>query len=373
MHTTAAYQAAVAQLLIGEANFVGRQLQLPGWNPIQATNEVSLDVELPTGGVGGILTTSDYRFWYANAQLSRVERIKRLDGPKRNWPTDEEFLQLKPLVGTNEARVLARNWLQTLGMETNRLEMDHSFRALQPRIRTTPITAPQAEFVPSPFMVLEWKQPVGEPWWRAEYAVQVRADTKELWNIELPPTNSFMAVRKLVVTNKAELLGPEPPPLKFVTDMFGGPAAYNTVIAPTKVEAELVDQKDGGRLRWVSRKGPVQVTGKRAERLSRLLGDFESYQWTTRRMCIPDYGVRLRFYQGRKLVEVLLCFKCFDILIDGRPGEPFLFSHAELLKLMRELFPGDAGLEKLEPAKENWAAFYKGMEQQLRYYEAKER
>lgn len=372
MHTTAAYQAAVAQLLIGEANFVGKQLELPGWKSIQTTNEVSLESYKPTEGIGGILTTGDYRFWFSDGRLSQVERIKRMEGPAKNWSMNWDQLRLRPVLETNESRTLARNWLQALGVDTNRLETGHTFQLLQPKIPSLPGKSVPRETALSPHQILQWRLPSSDRFGAPEYSVQVRADSRELWGILLPKTNNTM-LRKLVLTNRNDLLGPEPPPLKFVMDMFGGPTPHNIITAPTKVEAELVDQKNEGSLRWVSRKGPVRVTGERAERLSRLLTDFKSYQWTTRLKCGPVYGVRLRFHQGRKVVEVLLCFECFDILIDGKPGEPFSFSHAELLKLMREIFPRDAGLEKLKPVHGNWDDFYRMMEQQLRYYEAKER
>jgi hypothetical protein len=71
------------------------------------------------------------------------------------------------------------------------------------------------------------------------------------------------------------------------------------------------------------------------------------------------------------MVEILLCFNCFDILINNKPGNMFRYAQPELLKVMREIFPGDAELKKLKPEEEKWEGIYREMEEQLRRYEAK--
>ncbi|NBQ71292.1 MAG: hypothetical protein EBU46_21630, partial [Nitrosomonadaceae bacterium] len=289
MHTTAAYQAAVAQLLIGEANFVGKQLELSDWKPIQTTNEAKVEVHKPIDGLTGTVETGGYYVHVYHGHLARFARRNDREGLNRNQLSLLETLRSQKAPGTNEVQKLALTWLATVGLGSNGVEsavLDKAFQIMH---------------------------------------------------------------RKLVLTNQAELLGPEPPPDKFVSDMVGGPETYSIITAPTKVEAELVRQKhDDGRLQFTSRRGPVQVKGERAQRISRALGDYRSYEWLSINACIAEYGVRLRFYQGQKMVEILLCFNCFDILINNKPGNMFRYAQPELLKVMREIFPGDAELKKLK-------------------------
>ncbi len=372
MHTTAAYQAAVAQLLIGEANFVGKQLELPGWKPIQATNEAKIAVFEPYAGPGGSVVTEDFKLSFIYGRLWIVERIKRTDGPRKNWPSSrDEFLQLKSAMDTNESRGLARSWLHAVGVDTNRLEQQQVFTAKQSRMWPEASDDVSNQPTPVPLHYLAWIQSSNRPF--PQHSIEVRADTKELWRLQIPDTNHFM-LRKLVLTNKAELLGPEPSPRKFVHQIFGGPARFNIVVAPTKVEAELVEQmmtRSGTEFRVL--RGPVRVRGEKAERLSRLLTEFESYGWLMSSLCSPEYGVRLRFYQGDKMVEVVLCLKCSQMLIDGKPGPEFHFSNPALVKVLREVFLNDKALEGLKPKQPSWADYLRTMEQQLRENEAKAR
>lgn len=370
MHTTAAYQAAVAQLLIGEANFVGRQLALPGWQAIQTTNEAKIGVFEPYAGVGGSVATDDFKISFLYGRLWIVERIKRTDGPRKNWPaTRDEFLQLKSALDTNETRVLARNWLHAVGVDTNRLEQQRIFTAKQSRMRSETSDAVSNEPVPVPFHYLAWIQSSNRTF--PQHSIEVRSDAKALWRLQVPDTNHFL-MRKMVLTNKAELLGPEPPPRKFVHEMFGGPARFNVVLAPDKVEADLL-HSNSGRGSLTVRRGPAAVSGKLAERLSRALTEFDTYAWMRSSLCGPDYGVRLRFYQGNRKVEVLLCFKCSQMLIDGKPGADFDLGHGELLQIMRSVFPRDEALAGVEPVKSKREDYQQQMEKLLKENEAKER
>lgn len=367
MHTTAVYQAAVAQLLIGEANFVGKQLELPGWRALQTTNEAKVTVFGPFYGVGGTVDSGDYKIAFIYGRLWMVERVKRTDGPLKNWPTREAFLQLRPVISTNESRNLVRGWLHEVGIDTNRLDQRLAFFAKQSEGQTGPSDGEPGRLAPGVMHYLRWSQLTTRP--LVEHSAEVRADTRELWRLSIPDTNHFMT-RKLVLTNVTELLGPQPSPRKFVHEMFGGPARFNVVVAPDRVEAELLNPNaEGGPL--TVRRGPVRLSGNLAEQLSRALTDFDTYAWLQSSLCAPDYGVRMRFHQGDKKVEVLLCFQCSHVLIDGKPGAYFNLGHGELLQIVRSVFPGDNALLGVKSETTKREDYLRYMEMQLKEHEAK--
>ena len=75
LHTSAAYQAAAVQLMIGHANFVSKQLDLPDVIPT-ATNQLKFcDANSPALGVNGDLGSSNYTFNFEQGRL-RV-RLKK--------------------------------------------------------------------------------------------------------------------------------------------------------------------------------------------------------------------------------------------------------------------------------------------------------
>lgn len=83
-------------------------------------------------------------------------------------------------------------------------------------------------------------------------------------------------------------------------------------------------------------------------RLRKLLNDGGNYGWDYGKMCLPRPGVLIRFTSADgATADVLLCFAC-DMLSIGVTGEEkwedFDPMKAELLKLVRELFPNDETL-----------------------------
>ncbi|MDQ6632750.1 MAG: hypothetical protein M3Y82_13510, partial [Verrucomicrobiota bacterium] len=78
LHTTAAYQNAVLQLMVGEANFVAKQLDLKETVPVVAmakTNE--WEVEPPPDGIGGVVSSTNYTFYFHEGRLQSIN--------KNNW------------------------------------------------------------------------------------------------------------------------------------------------------------------------------------------------------------------------------------------------------------------------------------------------
>ena len=64
----------------------------------------------------------------------------------------------------------------------------------------------------------------------------------------------------------------------------------------------------------------------------------------------PDPGVAIRFIQGDKFVDILLCFQCYDLLVvneESSEWRDFLVERDELVRIAKTLFPDDADIQKL--------------------------
>lgn len=73
--------------------------------------------------------------------------------------------------------------------------------------------------------------------------------------------------------------------------------------------------------------------------------------------CIPQYGVKLSFSRANDRVDVLLCFEC-DIMATFRngagemeSGQSFDDGRAELLRLVKLLFPDDRLIQSIKESR----------------------
>ena len=135
-------------------------------------------------------------------------------------------------------------------------------------------------------------------------------------------------------------------------DMLGGEGGIATLKAPDRVEAHRVKFDfatgyDPHNYKVTSVAVPVShevVTGI-VDALFRL----KSYVGEGKKMCSPNYGVRLTFHRENDRVEVFLCFEC-DILLVVRNGsitggENFDEIHDDLLRVVKALFPNDREIQ----------------------------
>jgi hypothetical protein len=157
----------------------------------------------------------------------------------------------------------------------------------------------------------------------------------------------------LVVSNAAELLDPMPLPRDIVQALFGGPEGYETIAAPAAVELSLLNSRfrEGEAELPEIRAGPKSVSARSQKQLSRILLDFDTYQWGVTKLCVVDYGVKARFRRAKSEVEVLFCFECdiLEIKLNGRStAENFDFNHNALVKIMRQVFPRDKKIRHLD-------------------------
>jgi hypothetical protein len=355
LHTTAAYQAAVLQLMVGEANFASEQLNLPERLP-SATNLLAVaDVWPAPMGVGGGVGSSNYVFQFEKGRLIKVLKtdwMQKLDPSATNL---FELSKRPSLIDTDAAFQLATQWLSRLWVDLPAVEAKYPHHVTQmttripgdrssviPRNRRGIDTAsPAIQKVMTPLFTISWGDHAPPMDLSNPVRVKILGSTKEL--IELDIKERSVSLRpRLVLTNKAELLGPLPLPRYFVEQLLGSRIAYDTVASPARAEAFLLRESNA----------PGKTISKgNARALANILLDFDSYYWMAQKLCAPEYGLKIRFIRDASIVDVSFCFDC-DILAvtsnGATPYENFDFRHNDLVRIARKLFPRAPSIQKLE-------------------------
>ncbi len=351
LHTTAAYQAAVVQLMIGEANFAATQLEFKDFTPITVIQTNEWTVQSPAVGVGGTIVTSNYLFEFQKGQLRSIEKIdwfQRISPPVTNMVE----LAYRPfLLDTNSAYQFATQCLQRLSIDVTQLE-----RRAPPNVWQSPVRKPALDgkplsgtndLIPTPIFKISWGDKNPPMDFSNPLHLKILGTTKELLSLSIRDISVFQK-SALVVTNAKQLLGSFPPPRHFIEQLVGGREAYETVLKPEQVQAWLLhpyDQTGPGRV------GPVLLKPSQANLFSTPLLDLNSYAWQMMKLCTPDYGAKLRFVRGKDSVEFLLCFEC-DILQVTHKGhtreENFDYGHNQLVRALRSVFPQDKIVKKIE-------------------------
>ena len=355
LHTTAAYQAAVVQLMVGEANFAARQLGIREDVPSDTNALVEFQVNPPPLGVGGSIVTTNYLFSFDHGRLSSLTKrdwFKRLSPPASNML---DLARQPSLLDTNGAYQLATQRLAGISVDASLLEQKWPVHIFQVPARRT---GPDGRNLPGktnligvPLFQITWgdKKPPMDAF--NPVRIKLLGTTREVLEFNLRDP-SISRRPPLVLTNADELLGPLPPPRHFVQELIGGKSSYQTVASPDRIEASLLNQfSDEGTERLSPRSKPFAVPTAQATRLSALLVDFDSYAWTLQKMCSLDYGVKLTFIRKEQRIDVLLCLECdwLSFRADGREkGENFDFVHDDLARIVKELFPRDERIQKLE-------------------------
>ena len=379
LHTTAAYQAAVLQLMVGEAESTVKKLSLPEPLPIRVTIAESnrYSVLPPYFGVGGSVAGQRYRFFFGSGKL---EELRQMDWYTQTFTNGEMNAQklapLTSLIDTNGAYQLATQFLARLDVDLPAIERQfprYVNQQLSAELRKRyglDYRPPGSSYVlkeqakpnnPTPIFDISWG-PVAPPFAFANpIRVKVLGHTREVVEAIVSPT--FSRSNPLLVTNAAELLGPLPSPRTFVVDLFDGPDGTRTVEFSDRVEVTLVrdlgNDAGEGPTRIEDRTIPRATTRKQAQRLGKLLTDFSSYNWRMVKMCGgPVFGVRLLFRRDQSVpVEILLCFQCDELEVRRgafRKSEHFDPASDALLEIVRAVFPHDSALRKVQkdrPAK----------------------
>ena len=377
LHTTAAYQTAAMQLMVGQANLAVKQLDLKEPLPIVIPADTNKwEVAPPPMGIGGYLAGSNYSFEFSKGQL---RTIRKKDWLRKISPPVQNVLDLgdRPsLLDTNSAYQLATQWLASISVDISSL------------VQTSPPTIFQVagkkrdgrghplpgdgNLVITPLFMIGWgEDPINSqlrarlktmnrplrprpPGRMSPVYMEILGTTREILELGVHDESLFTSA-PMQLTNAAELLGPLPSKQHFVQEMLGGRNAYKTVALPDKVEAWLLNgrEADGNSDPLANRTGAVKLKTADAKQFSDALLNFDSYGWETAKLCIPDFGVRLRFTRGDDTVEFLLCYECkiLEVLHNGKTQTKEMnFDNAQtiLIKAIQSVFPNDDAIKKIE-------------------------
>jgi hypothetical protein len=141
--------------------------------------------------------------------------------------------------------------------------------------------------------------------------------------------------------------------------VFGGEAGLSVLEKPGKVEAYRLDTSqsppiDSEQLQdYPVDLGPVALSQQRVVQIQESLLHWSSYDWDDDPVgCILLYGVRLDFTRGNDRLQIMICFEC-DILscwLNGQlaGGGDFDPIHAELVRIVKAIFPSDAEIQALK-------------------------
>ena len=351
MHTTAAYQAAVLQLLAGEANFVAQSLELNDTIPSQTNQLVEWNVSLPAMGVGGSIVTSIYSF-----ERGRLFSLSKRDWLRKATPEAPNLLALAGQLSrldTNSVTRFATQSLAKLELDLSGLDQlpGHVFqvpaRKLDEQGRNL---RGHSNNLPTPLFQISWgsRPPPMDSF--NPVKMKVLGTTPEIIDLRIRE-GRLLRRPPLVATNEDKLLGPLPPPRQFIAQLFGGDLASSTVSEPQRVEVSLLKGGFGEAGALEIRTGPISPERKTAQALSKALLDFNTYKWTVNKMCSPEYGMKARFIRGGAVVEVLFCFECdiLEITFAGKSRtENFDFGHHEFVAIAKKLFPKDSKIRELK-------------------------
>ena len=375
LHTTAAYQTAVLQLMANEANFTAKQLGINETVPPPAAMDTNnCYVDTPPYGIGGSVSSANYSFEFHNGRLRSIRKTKWLE--KSSAHGDILALAGQPsLLDTNTVRQFAKEKLAGISVDVDALE--HTF---EPDIFQVPARRRDAsgqalpnvsDNVAVPLFLIGWGEaPVGSiirerlaqsgrslsphrpPDSQSPVFMKILGTTKEVVELNIQDA-SFLKRPPLQLTNAAELLGPLPPPRHFVEELVGGPEAYKTIESPDKVQAWLltgINDNPGGTTNK-DRTGPVQLNAIEAKKFSTTLLNFDAYAWQGGKACMVDFGARLKFTRGNDTVDVRLCFQC-NILEVSHNGSSKLRDfdpgRAPLVKALQSAFPKDPVVKNLK-------------------------
>jgi hypothetical protein len=366
LHTTFAYQSAVMQLMVGQANFDAQQLHLKETLPVVVpANTNAWRVAMPPDGVTGLLTTSNYIYRFNAGHLISIQKKPQARGAAPGTATNQPSV-----LDTNSACQLARQWLTALSVDVPALESKYPPSANQagsrpPRVpernRSRPggtnnviNHAAERTTAAAPIFRVTWGggrtvKPGSSPT-PVQVSVELLGSTKECIGLRIQNTE-WLKAPPLRVTNAAALLGPAPPPQHFVEEFLGGKAAYETVAKPERVFAWLLTSATDGSESKTDRTTAIAVDATTAATFARTLTDFNSYSWLDEKACAPDYEVRLRFVKGAENVDFLLCYDCDHLQVTHNSQmveKDCDAARIALVQAIKAVFPVDEVIKNLK-------------------------
>jgi hypothetical protein len=203
-----AYKAVVLQLMVGEATFFARQLDLPCPKPLEIRKSY---VTRPAFGFGGTLNTT--QFFFSFGKDGRLWNIVKTDATIRDAQLWHEIGNMPTVIDTNGAYRLATQWLSRIDVDLAALDRRCFAHIRQPKFFDPPIapTFPLPTNAPMstvPLFRIHWFDRAQTDYLIAE--MEIDGLTKGLLEWRLNDT-TLSKRPPLVITNAAELNGqPDP-------------------------------------------------------------------------------------------------------------------------------------------------------------------
>src|SRR5688572_13623418 len=122
LHTTPAYEAAVYELLVGEANWVAEQLEFPSRIELKTADRDGWTGGAGPHGLHGTVRSADYEFSFlqgAVRALRKIDWMARVRPPAGDW---SDMAGRPSLLDRQGAHELARHWLRRLGIDVQEFE-----------------------------------------------------------------------------------------------------------------------------------------------------------------------------------------------------------------------------------------------------------
>ena len=186
-----AYKMVALQLMLGEANFFSKQLDLPTPHPIQITNLIENHVSHPRFGFGGALGVTNFGFYFKQGKLWSVSNQQKQYG---NWSA--EWNKSPSLIDKEQAYQLTTQWLSAVFIDVPALDKKFKVRVTQPFHYNLP-NSNNKEVLP--VYEVKWGEE-GHP----AINVTILGPTKELMRLDINDL-SFSKRPSLVIPNADEL------------------------------------------------------------------------------------------------------------------------------------------------------------------------
>lgn len=115
----------------------------------------------------------------------------------------------------------------------------------------------------------------------------------------------------------------------------------------TAFRIETGDQENEKNAKVLS---TTTLTKAQSQKLVELLSSDNSYIWDESKKCLPNPGVLIEFEKGAQKISLRFCFECQILILGDTTKKHVDFDPItqELIKLMKEVFPKDAAIQKLK-------------------------
>jgi hypothetical protein len=351
LYVSPKYSAAALELMIREANWFCEQLQIN--ENVQLRDAPSEDWSVcdPSAGIGGVVNSENYSFNFLQGSLRSIRKrdwLKTVSPPARIW---SDFIGRPSFLDTSSAHSLSQIWLDRLGVNLQEFESAFPARVAQARVprEDSPDTTKRSERFPVPFFILTWGPPPNV------LALQILGTTKELIGFEINDPTVFRRPL-LKLEHSLELLQPIPPLRHFLEQRLGTPVV-EIIKLSNRLQAWLLTSNDDSNKTKRERSGPKVLSDEQGKAFKDVLLHTASYDWHTRKLCIPDYGASLLFDHDGQTVEVQICYDC-DLLGVTHAGETKVHdlvgdAHNPLVHAIQAVFPEDKVIRNLPLKKMN--------------------